>query len=47
LEDPHHNPARIEERLLARLQLRVRVVDVPAGSLPKSEGKSRRIVDRR
>jgi phenylacetate-CoA ligase len=47
LEDPHHKPARIEEHLLDRLQLRVRVVDVPAGSLPKDEGKSRRIVDRR
>jgi phenylacetate-CoA ligase len=47
VEDPQHEPARIAERLLNRLQLRVEVVDVPEGSLPKSEGKSRRIVDRR
>jgi phenylacetate-CoA ligase len=47
VEDPKHEPARIAERLLNRLQLRVEVVDVPEGSLPKSEGKSRRIVDRR
>ncbi len=47
VEDPKHDPNRIAERLLNRLQLRVEVVDVPEGSLPKSEGKSRRIVDRR
>jgi len=47
VEDPKHDPHRIAERLLNRLQLRVEVVDVPEGSLPKSEGKSRRIVDRR
>lgn len=47
VEDRWHDPKRIAERLLNNLQLRVQVVDVPEGSLPKSEGKSRRIVDRR
>ena len=47
VEDRWHQPQRIAERLLNRLQLRVEVIDVPEGSLPKSEGKSRRIVDRR
>lgn len=47
VEDQWHSPKRIAERLLNKLQLRVQVVDVPEGSLPKSEGKSRRIVDRR
>jgi phenylacetate-coenzyme A ligase PaaK-like adenylate-forming protein len=30
-----------------RLGLRVEVIAVPAGSLPRFEGKGRRIVDRR
>jgi phenylacetate-CoA ligase len=47
VEDQRHDPHRIAERLLHHLQLRVQVVDVPENSLPKSEGKSRRIVDRR
>ncbi len=47
VEDPQHEPTRIAERLLNRLQLRVEVIDVPEGSLPRSEGKSRRFVDRR
>jgi phenylacetate-CoA ligase len=47
VEDRWHDPKRIAERLLNHLQLRVDVVDVPEGSLPKPEGKSRRIVDRR
>jgi len=47
VEDGMHDPTRIAERLLLQLQLRVDVVDVPEGTLPKSEGKSRRVVDRR
>ncbi len=47
VEDRAHTPMRIAERLLNKLQLRVEVVDVPEGTLPKTEGKSRRIVDRR
>lgn len=47
VEDREHSPDRIAERLLLMLQLRVEVVDVPAGTLPTSEGKSRRVLDRR
>lgn len=47
VEDPQHNPKRIAQHLLDHLHLRVGVIDVPAGTLPKTEGKSRRIVDRR
>jgi len=47
VEDERHDPDRIAQRLLMRLQLRLDVVDVPEGTLPKSEGKSRRLVDRR
>jgi phenylacetate-CoA ligase len=47
VEDREHLPDRIAERLLRMLQLRVEVVDVPAGTLPTSEGKSRRVLDRR
>jgi phenylacetate-CoA ligase len=47
VEDRCHQPQRIADRMLHRLQLRVQVVEVPEGTLPKSEGKSRRIVDRR
>lgn len=47
VEDQAHQPQRIADQMLNRLQLRVQVVDVADGTLPKSEGKSRRIVDRR
>lgn len=47
VEDGKHEPTRIAQRLLLQLQLRVDVVDVPEGTLSKSEGKSRRMVDRR
>ena len=47
VEDERHDPDRIAQRLLMQLQLRLDVVDVPDGTLPKSEGKSRRVVDRR
>lgn len=47
VEDSLHDPHRIAEQLQLILQLRVEVVDVPVGSLPRSEGKSRRVLDRR
>jgi phenylacetate-CoA ligase len=47
VEDRQHSPDRIAEKLLLMLQLRIEVVDVPEGTLPRSEGKSRRVLDRR
>ncbi len=47
VEDRQHSPDRIAEKLLLMLQLRIEVVDLPEGSLPRSEGKSRRVLDRR
>ena len=47
VEDPQNEPRRIAERLLLRLGVRVAVVSVPVGSLPRFEAKSRRFVDKR
>ena len=47
IEDRLAAPARVVEELHVRLGLRVDVVPVPIGSLPRFEGKGRRIVDRR
>ena len=47
VEDPHNEPRRIAERLLLRLGVRVAVVSVPVGTLPRYEAKSRRFVDKR
>jgi phenylacetate-CoA ligase len=47
IEDRLESPARVAEELQLRLGLRVDVVTVPLGSLPRFEGKGRRIVDRR
>lgn len=47
VEDSLHQPDRIAERFLVQLNVRVDVTDVPAGSLPRFEAKSRRIVDQR
>ena len=44
VEDAAENPGRIAEALQIRLGLRVEVQSVPAGSLPRSEAKSRRFV---
>lgn len=47
VEDPQQSPARIADALKLRLGLRVDVCCVPAGSLPRFEGKGRRFVDHR
>lgn len=47
VEDRLGKPERIELELRLRLGLRTEVVPVPPGSLPRSEGKSRRFVDQR
>ena len=47
IEDRLDDPARVARELHLRLGLRVGVTAVPAGSLPRFEGKGRRIIDRR
>ncbi|MFM8735935.1 MAG: phenylacetate--CoA ligase family protein [Pirellulales bacterium] len=47
IEDRLDDPARVARELQVRLGLRVAVSTVPIGSLPRFEGKGRRIVDRR
>jgi len=47
IEDRLERPERVAEELQIRLGLRVNVVPVPLGSLPRFEGKGRRFVDRR
>jgi phenylacetate-CoA ligase len=47
VEDTRHDAARIACALQVRLGLHVEVRDVPAGSLPRFEGKSHRFIDRR
>ena len=47
VEDRLNQPERIAKELHLRLGLRVDVQSVPAGSLPRFEGKARRFVDRR
>jgi phenylacetate-CoA ligase len=47
IEDRLAAPERVARELQVRLGLRVDVVVVPAGSLPRFEGKGRRIVDHR
>lgn len=47
IEDPRLQPQRVAQRLLLRLGLRVDVRCVDPGSLPRSEHKSQRFVDRR
>jgi phenylacetate-CoA ligase len=47
VEDRLEKPDRIETELRLRLGLRVEVVLVPMGSLPRFEGKGRRFVDKR
>lgn len=47
VEDRAHQPQRIAEFIQRRLGLRVHVVEVPGGSLPRFEGKARRFVDQR
>ena len=47
VEDRLNQPERIAKELQLRLGLRVEVQTVPAGSLPRFEGKARRFIDRR
>jgi len=47
IEDRLADPDRVARELQVRLGLRVDVAVVPTGSLPRFEGKGRRIVDRR
>jgi len=47
IEDRLGDPGRVARELQVRLGLRVEVVAVPSGTLPRFEGKGRRIVDRR
>ncbi len=47
LEDQLNEPDRIKQELQLRLGLRVEVVCVPAGTLPRFEAKGKRFVDQR
>jgi phenylacetate-CoA ligase len=47
VEDSMHQPQRVATLLQNRLGLRIDVVDVPIGTLPRFEGKGRRFEDRR
>ncbi len=47
IEDHLNAPERVAGELQVRLGLRVDVATVPLGSLPRFEGKGRRVVDRR
>jgi phenylacetate-CoA ligase len=47
VEDRLAAPERVADELKLRLGLRVEVAAVPIGSLPRFEGKGRRLIDRR
>ena len=47
IEDPLNQPDRVAQEFQLRLGLRLQVRCVPAGSLPRFEGKGRRFVDQR
>jgi phenylacetate-CoA ligase len=47
IEDRLDDPARVADELRLRLGLKVEVTTVPLGSLPRFEGKGRRLVDHR
>jgi phenylacetate-CoA ligase len=47
IEDRLDAPDRVAEELRLRLGLKVEVTNVPRGSLPRFEGKGRRLVDKR
>jgi phenylacetate-CoA ligase len=47
IEDHLDDPGRVATELQLRLGLRVEVVTAPLGSLPRFEGKGRRIIDQR
>jgi phenylacetate-CoA ligase len=47
IEDRLNEPRRVAEELQLRLGLKVEVDCVPLGSLPRSDGKGKRFIDRR
>ena len=47
VEDPANEPSRIADRLQSRLGVRVAIVSVPVGTLPRYDAKSRRFIDKR
>ncbi|HTU25674.1 MAG TPA: AMP-binding protein [Pirellulales bacterium] len=47
VEDRLEEPARIAEELRLRLGLKIEVYPVPLGSLPRFEGKGKRVIDQR
>src|SRR5262249_48159835 len=47
IEDRLNQPQRLADELRLRLHLKIDVQCVPLGTLPRSEGKSRRFVDMR
>jgi len=47
IEDRRNDPDRVARELQVRLGLRVEVEVVPLGSLPRFEGKGRRVIDQR
>ncbi len=47
IEDRLNRPERVEQEMQVRLGLKVQIVDVPIGSLPRFEGKGKRFVDER
>ena len=47
VEDGLHQPERIAELMDRRLGLRVEIIDVQSGSLPRATGKANRFIDRR
>ncbi len=46
-EDPYNEPHRIADELYARLGVKIPVVSVPVGTLPRFEAKSDRFIDKR
>jgi phenylacetate-CoA ligase len=47
IEDRLSDPTRVADELKLRLGLKVDVAAVPIGTLPRFEGKGRRLVDKR
>jgi len=47
IEDQLSSPARVAQELHVRLGLRIGVQEVPVGTLPRFEGKARRVIDNR
>jgi phenylacetate-CoA ligase len=47
VEDSLHQPQRIADLIQRRIGIRVEVLEVPGGTLPRFEGKGRRFIDLR